>query len=62
MKGSSSRGEASRKTVTGRKLGQSVVGRRKGASGKARDGPSHGGKSAKGLGEGARVQPRKESR
>ena len=35
----------------GRELGQSVVGKRKGALGKAWDGPSHGGKSAKGPGE-----------
>ena len=35
LEGSSSRGGASRKTATGRELGQSVVGKRKGALGKA---------------------------
>jgi len=35
LKGSSPRGGASRKTATGRALGQSIAGRRKGASGKA---------------------------
>jgi len=35
LEGSSSRGRASRKTAMGRELGQSVVGKRKGALGKA---------------------------
>ena len=46
--GNSSQGGASRKTVTGRELGQSVAGRRKGGSGLARDGRNHDGKSIKG--------------
>jgi len=42
------RGEFSKKTITRREPDQSVAGRRKGHSGKARDGPSHGSESAKG--------------
>ena len=41
-------GEASWKTATGRELSQSVAGKRKVYSGKARDGLRHDGKSAKG--------------
>jgi len=67
---SSSRGGASRKTATGREPGQSVVGRRKDAFGRGLDGPSHGGKSAKGCGERGQelkgftvwLQPKKELR
>ena len=44
---SSSRGRASRKTKTGREPGQSIVEGERVHSSKARDGPSHSGKSAK---------------
>ena len=62
------RGGASRKTTTRRDPGQSIAGRRNGAFGEARDGPSHGNKPAKGPREGTRIkgfmawlQQRKES-
>jgi len=53
---SSSRGGASRKIATGHKPDQSVAGKEKEHSGKARDGPGHGCKSAKGSREGVRIK------
>ena len=52
LEGSSSQDGASRKTVTGCEPGQNIAEKRKDAFGKARDGPRHGGDSAKGHREG----------
>ena len=51
LEGSSWRGEASRKIVTGRERDQSVGGNKKGASGNVRDGPRHGDESVIGPNE-----------